>query len=194
MDKEKIILGSGKLYCMEFTGTMPKDNEIETEDNRLGYIKGGATVTYTPSFYEAKDDLGIVTKKIITEENASFKSGIMTLNANRLSVLCNTGRVSEEGNVRTLKIGGVGNFNGKKYLIHFVHEDARDGDIRIDIVGTNEAGFTLSFQKDTETVVDAEFKCQSMDNEGTLIIYREEITADIQSEEEASRQDGGEKE
>ena len=61
-------------------------------------------------------------------------------------------------------------------VIHFLHEDAKDGDIRIDIVGTNEAGFTISFNKDAETVVDAEFKCQSMDKEGTLILYREEIT------------------
>ncbi len=176
MDKEKIILGSGKLYCMEFMGNIPEDAIIETEENRLGYIKGGATVTYTPTYYEAKDDLGIVTKKIITEETASFKSGIMTLNANRLSVLCNTGRVEEKDNIRTLKIGGVGNFDGKRYVIHFLHEDAKDGDIRIDIVGTNEAGFTISFNKDAETVVDAEFKCQSMDKEGTLILYREEIT------------------
>lgn len=176
MEKDKIILGSGKLYCTEFTGELPADSDIETDDKRLGYIKGGATITYSPSFYEAKDDLGVVTKKIITEESASFKSGIMTLNAKRLSVLCNTGRVSEKDNIRMLKIGGVGNFDGKKYLIHFVHEDQADGDIRIDVVGTNEAGFTLSFQKDTETVVDAEFKCQSMDKEGTLILYREQIT------------------
>ena len=115
MEKDKIILGSGKLYCTEFTGELPADSDIETDDNRLGYIKGGATITYSPSFYEAKDDLGVVTKKIITEESASFKSGIMTLNAKRLSVLCNTGRVSEKDNIRILKIGGVGNFDGKKY-------------------------------------------------------------------------------
>lgn len=181
MEKDKIILGSGKLYCIEFNGELPEDSEIEKDDNRLGYIKGGAIITYSPSFYEAKDDLGVVTKKIITEETASFKSGIMTLNAKRLSVLCNTGRVSEKDNIRMLKIGGVGNFDGKKYLIHFVHEDQADGDIRIDIVGTNEAGFTLSFQKDTETVVDAEFKCQSMDKEGTLILYREQ-TAETSNE------------
>ena len=105
MEKDKIILGSGKLYCTEFTGELPADSDIETDDNRLGYIKGGATITYSPSFYEAKDDLGVVTKKIITEESASFKSGIMTLNAKRLSVLCNTGRVSEKDNIRILKIG-----------------------------------------------------------------------------------------
>ena len=45
MDKESIVLGSGDLYCTDFQGTneaIPDDTVIETEDNRLGHIKGGA--------------------------------------------------------------------------------------------------------------------------------------------------------
>ena len=49
-----------------------------------------------------------------------------------------------------------------------------DGDIWVVIVGKNEAGFSLAFAKDAETVIDAEFKCLSQDNEGTLIKYIEE--------------------
>ena len=59
MDKESIVLGSGDLYCTDFEGTdkeLPADAEIEKEENRLGHIKGGASVEYTPSFYEAKDN------------------------------------------------------------------------------------------------------------------------------------------
>lgn len=176
MDKDRIILGSGKLYYTEFTGTIPADSEIEVEGNRLGYISGGATVEYKPSYTKVKDDLGIVSKTILTEEEATFKTGILTFSGDTLATLCNTGRVTTAGGVRTVKIGGVDNFDGKKYLIHFVHEDKADGDVRISIVGVNEAGFSLSFAKDKETVIDAEFACQSMDNEGTLIIYKEETT------------------
>lgn len=43
------------------------------------------------------------------------------------------------------------------------------------IVGKNEAGFTLAYAKDAETVVDAEFKAQPHDKDGTLIQYDEEI-------------------
>ena len=81
MNKESIVLGSGDLYCMEFTGvgeTLPENTAIETEENRLGHIKGGAEIEYAPSFYEAKDDMGKVSKVIITEEEATLKSGIMT--------------------------------------------------------------------------------------------------------------------
>lgn len=43
------------------------------------------------------------------------------------------------------------------------------------IVGNNQAGFTIAFAKDSETVIDAEFKAQPMDKEGTLITYQEEM-------------------
>lgn len=62
---ERITIGSGKLYIAEFENTIPEDIEIEKETNLLGYIQGGATLVYSPSFYEAKDDLGIVSKKMI---------------------------------------------------------------------------------------------------------------------------------
>lgn len=172
---EKIVLGSGDLYCTEFTGTIPENTAIETEENLLGAIQGGASLEYKPKFYEAKDDMGKVTKVIITEEEATLKSGIMTWCGNTLKKLCSTARVTEAAGVRTVKIGGIGNDNGKKYILHFVHGDPVDGDIRVTIVGQNQAGFSLAFKKDKETVIDAEFKAQPQDNEGTLIKYEEEI-------------------
>lgn len=181
---DKIVLGSGKLYIDEFTGTLPADAEIEAEGKLLGYIQGGATLNYTPTFYEAKDDLGIVSKKIITEEEAVLKSGVMTWNGTTLKKLTPTARVTEDkaSKTRTVKIGGLGNNDGKKYVLHFVHEDKVDGDIRITIVGSNEAGLELTFAKDKETVINAEFKAQPHDNDGTLILFKETdagITEDV---------------
>lgn len=173
--KEKIVLGSGILFCTEFSGTIPENATIETDANRLGYIQGGASLEYKPTFYEAKDDMGMVSKIIITDEEATLKSGIMTWNGKTLEKLSSTARVTEAAGVRTVKIGGVGNDNGKKYVIHFLHEDPSDGDIRVTIVGQNQAGFTLGFVKNKETVIDAQFKAQPQDNEGTLIKYTEEI-------------------
>ena len=172
---ERITLGSGNLYYKEFAGEIPENETIETEQNRLGYISGGATLEYKPTYYEAKDDLGVVVKTILTEEEVILKSGIMTFNGKTLEVLCETGRVTEDSakHIRTVKIGGPGNANGKSYIIHFVHKDPVDGDIRITIVGKNQAGFSLAFAKDKETVIDAEFKALPQDSEGTLIKYQE---------------------
>lgn len=173
---DRITLGSGKLYFNEFDGEIPANEVIETEKNILGSISGGATLEYKPTFYEAKDDLGTVVKTIITEEEVILKSGIMTFDGNTLKVLCDTGRVSEDSmkKIRTVKIGGTKNANGKSYVIHFVHEDPVDGDIRVTIVGKNQSGFTLAFAKDKETVIDAEFKAIPHDKDGTLIVYQEE--------------------
>lgn len=173
---DKIVLGSGKLYVNEFTGGVVPDNAtLEAEANLLGLIQGGATLEYKPKFYEVTDDLGLVQKTILTDEEVTFKSGVLTWNGKTLQKLCSTARVSESSGKRIVKIGGLGNQDGKQYIIRFVHEDKVDGDIRITIVGSNQAGFSFKFLKDKETVVDAEFKAAPLDNEGTKIIYEEEI-------------------
>ena len=180
MNKESIVLGSGDLYCMEFTGVgeaLPENAVIETEENRLGHIKGGAEIEYAPSFYEAKDDMGKVSKAIITEEEATLKSGIMTWCGTTLQKLCQTARVKEETDKKKTHCEDWRNWKcrRKKYILHFVHKDPADGDVRVTIVGNNQAGFTIAFAKDSETVIDAEFKAQPMDKEGTLILYEEDM-------------------
>lgn len=175
---ETITLGSGTLYSMEFAGTIPENEVIEVEANRLAWIKGGASIEYAPEYYVAEDDLGKVKKQKLTKEELKLKSGIMTWNGEVLQKLSNTGRTTKNAGVRTTKIGGVGNDNGKSYVLHFVHEDAVDGDVRVTIVGQNTSGFTLAFASDAETVIDAEFTALPNDNEGTLLIIQEELEAE----------------
>ena len=175
---KRIVLGSGDLFLMEFTGALPSIEDICIDTNFLGYIQGGATLEYKPTFYEAKDDTGKAIKIIITDEEAILKSGIMTFNGETLKTLCATGRVSDKDNKRTVKIGGISNADNKRYVICFHHIDKIDGDIWVVIVGQNQSGFTLAFAKDKETVIDAEFKALCQDDEGTLIQYIEEIKAD----------------
>ena len=173
---DRIVLGSGLLYIQEFTGELPENSVLEQEENLIGFIQGGASLEYAPSYYTAKDDLGYVSKVILTEEEVTMKSGVMTWNGNTLDKLSDTARITEdkEKKIRVARIGGAGNQKGKKYVIHFHHKDEADGDIRVSIVGNNQAGFTIAFAKDKETVIDAEFKAQPMDSEGTLIYYEEE--------------------
>lgn len=176
-NSEKIVLGSGKLYVVEYAGSIPADATIEIASNLLGYIQGGATLSYKPSYYAAEDDLGLVKKQILTKEDVSFKSGIMTWNGDTLDKLISTARVTENGvtKKRQVKIGGIGNQDGKRYVVRFVHEDAVDGDVRVTIIGGNQSELALSFVKDKETVIDAEFIAIPHDTEGTLVIFEEDI-------------------
>lgn len=174
---ERVVLGSGKLYTEVFTGTIPEDSVIETEENRLGDIQGGATVEYKPTYYSVEDDLGLVKEDFITAEEATFKSGVLTWNGKTLAKLCATAEVTEDKTKgkRTVKIGGLGKDNGEKRLFRFVHEDEKKGNVRVTMVGKNRAGFSMAFLKDKETVINAEIKGTPLDGEGTLINYEEDI-------------------
>lgn len=178
-DAEVITLGSGNLMIKEFTDVIPAYTEFNEETDLLGRIQGGATLEYKGTWYEAKDDTGKAVKTIITEEEATLKSGVCTWNGKTLAQLCSTARITEAEGIRTVKIGGIANNDGKSYALCFHHVDKADGDIWVVIRGVNQAGFSLAFAKDKETVIDAEFKCLPQDDEGTLIQYVEEIAETV---------------
>ena len=176
--KENITLGSGVPYIMEYTGAMPSVDDICKDENRLGYVKGGAELSYTAENYEEKDDLGYVSKVIVTSEEAILKLGLLTWNGETLKYLADRCAVTEASGKRTIHIGGAGNAQGKEWVICFKHEDKKDGNLWVLIRGTNTAGFTLTFAADSGTVVEPEFKALPQpDGKGTLITLVEEIPA-----------------
>lgn len=182
--KEKVTLGSGMLYMKEFNGNF-KDTFAETledmmkEENHAGWIKGGASIEYKPTMTQEKDDLGHVIKEILTDEEATFKTGLFTWNGETLAKFTATAEITTERKngktYRCLKIGGAGNDDGKQYAILFVHEDKVEGNCYLLVVGRNSSGFTITFAPDSATVIDAEFTCKPHDERGTLIRYIEEI-------------------
>ncbi|MCC8068992.1 MAG: hypothetical protein LIO71_04495 [Ruminococcus sp.] len=93
-NKEVITLGSGYLHYImattDYDDEVALKNALFTDDNILGYIQGGATLEYKPTFYDAKDDLGILIKSAITDETATLKSGVCSWNGETLNVLTET--------------------------------------------------------------------------------------------------------
>ncbi|MDE5820654.1 MAG: hypothetical protein K2I07_15240, partial [Lachnospiraceae bacterium] len=107
-NREKVTLGSGKLYMAEFKGNFDESfadilAKLMTPENHAGWIKGGASIEYKPTMTEEKDDLGHIVKEILTDEEATFKSGLFTRNGETLKKLTSTAEITEE------------NSNGKKY-------------------------------------------------------------------------------
>ena len=175
--KEKITLGSGDVYIMDYADAMPTVEELCVEGNRLGHIKGGASLEYTQETYEEKDDMGKVSKIITTEEEAILKMGLLTWNGTTLQKLIDRCKVTEAAGKRTTKIGGAGNAQGGYYAICFHQKDKTDGDMWVLIKGRNTAGCTLTFAKDEGTLVEPEFKALPHDEDGTLIELIEETDA-----------------
>ena len=175
---DSIVLGSGKIYFGTYNGTLPTMAEVKAlcvAENELGAIKGGASLEYKETHYQAKDDSGRYEKEILTEDEASLKCGIITFNGELFNKIVSTATSYEENGYRITDIGGTENYADKSCILVFHHEDKQDGDIFVAIRGVNQAGFSLAFAKDKESTVEPEFKCKPMGNDGVLIRYIEEI-------------------
>lgn len=176
-DKKSITLGSGKIYLMDYSDTMPTVDAICVDDNLLGYIKGGAALEYTQETYEEKDDLGYVSKIVTTSEEAILKCGLLTWNGETLTKLIDRCKTTTASGKRTTLIGGAGNTQGGYYAICFFYEDKVDGNLWVVIKGRNTAGATLTFAAEEGTVVEPEFKALPHDDAGTLVQLIEEVDA-----------------
>ena len=177
---EEYTLGSGDLFIKEYTaGTAVTAEDVITNGERLGEIKGGASLEYTVETKEDSSDLGRTKIFIISKEDVVLKSGVMTWNGKTLEKLCQTARVTKDdiAKKRTIKIGGLANAANKSYAVAFQYKGDGKKGLTVLIVGKNTAGFTVSFSSDNATVIDAEFKAQALDNDGTLVVIEETIPA-----------------
>ena len=175
---EEYTLGSGDLFIKEYTaGTAVTAEDVITNGERLGEIKGGASLEYTTETKEDSSDLGRTKIVIISKEDVVLKSGVMTWNGKTLEKLCQTARVTKDDSAkkRTIKIGGLANAANKSYAVAFQYKGDGKKGLTVLIVGKNTAGFTVSFSSDNATVIDAEFKAQALDNEGTLVVIEETV-------------------
>ena len=177
---EEYTLGSGDLFIKEYTaGTAVTAEDVISTGERLGEIKGGASLEYTTETKEDSSDLGRTKIVIISKEDVVLKSGVMTWNGKTLEKLCQTARVTKDNSAqkRTIKIGGLAHAANKSYAVAFQYKGDGKKGLTVLIVGKNTAGFTVSFSSDNATVIDAEFKAQALDNDGTLVVIEETIPA-----------------
>lgn len=175
-DNKKIPLGSGEIFAVELTGdTMPEYAAVCVEDNRLGYIKSGASLEYAEETYEEKDDLGYVSKIITTSEEVILKCGLITWSGDTLQKLIDRAKAAAGSDTgkRVTKIGGANNAKGKVYAICFKHTDKIDGDIYVLIKGRNTAGVTMTFATDAGSLIEPEFRAMPHDSDGTLVEFIE---------------------
>ena len=184
----EIILGSGFIYAVECANNeIPEDATFEVDANIVGLIQGGATFVYTPTYYTAKDDMEIATKTVLTAEEAHLKGNLVTVqDKDPFSKLCSTAQVSENQGKKTIKIGGIANFNNKTYVVRFVHQDKKH---RITLIGVNQAEISISYTKDKETVIAFDYLAQSMDDTGVKAIY--EDTTGVAAAANTAANEGG---
>lgn len=160
-----ITLGSGYIYVVEYSDSIPADNAFEVSANQFGYTKGGATLAYETEYTEIEDDNGQVKEQFLSSDKMTLKCGAFMGKAADIVKICPTAQSSTANNVTTVKLGGVANDNGKKYAIRFKHKTE---DLRVTIIGKNTDGFELTFSADDAVTLEPTFTASAMDNTGVL--------------------------
>ena len=162
-----VPLGSGRCFTSEFNGTMPTAAEIVAmcvDANLLGETKGGATISYTGTVHDEKDDFGRLERVVLTDEDVKLKlGGLFSWAPGTLEKLIATARHATEGDYTVYKIGGIEQSNGKKYVIVFEHIDKVEGNLYFAIVGTNTGTIDLAFMPDATTKPQPEFTAHPQD-------------------------------
>ena len=169
MATKDMLLGSGDLYIMAYSGGgIPEDATIETSDNMVGGIKGGATVSYTPTIYSVSDDMRRMKKSLITAEEATFKTGLLSFDLGEIAkiALGSSLQSSYSGTKSTLSVGGGQTIT--EYVLRFVHTMGNGKKVRVSMIGTPVSGFELAFSPENESVINAEFSAVPMNAQGQL--------------------------
>ncbi len=184
---DPIRLGSGKVFAVEETNeinltsaTSTKEliNFIKThavDENRLGLVKSGASISITETTYTEEDDLGEDSKTSMTAEKISMKLGLITFGGNMLSKILATAEVEKDPDtgISVTRIGGIQNDKKKKHYVIFYHEDVEDGDVVVIIKGNNVATITADFVNGKGAQSTPEFNAEPFDRGGRKLFYVE---------------------
>lgn len=180
-NEKPITIGSCTAYLQEFNGTLPGVADICVDANRFAYTKSGATITYSQESQDVSDDLGLIRKTVYSGDEATVALGLLGWIGTTLAKAISTASVTTTGTGNNLhritKIGGVGNDNGKRYVICLHHHDEQDGDCWWMGVGKNTEGLELQYQMEDGTVFNPSFKLEPYDENGHLLWFEEEITS-----------------
>lgn len=188
--KREIIVGSCEMFMQESTGTLPK---METKADlmamcaaqyRYGHTKGGCTFTYAKETDELSSDDGKLRRTVLKSDSLKCKLGMFGWGGDSIAALEATAdtEVIDDGKLRVTKIGGLSNDDGKTWLVVLYHEDKTAGDSWWVFVGKNTAGFEFVYGTDDGTKVEPEFSAESIDGDGHLCYYFEEIKGAAASE------------
>lgn len=186
MDEVKrVVFGSGENYLKEVDGTIDTsdvDALIEqyfVPENEWGDTKNGFTLTYSPTSYTVEDDLGRTTETFLTKEQVQAQLGLVKVAQKIFKPLIETARevTSKKENRKILKVGGLENATGKSYFLGFKHLDKKRGDIYVMLIGKNTGELSLSFNPESETILNPTFTADAMDGEGTKVIIVTESPA-----------------
>ncbi|WML44089.1 hypothetical protein [Neobacillus sp. PS3-40] len=174
--EDNYLLGSGDLYIGVVSPTATEE-EITAAIKNVGAISGGAVLSYKPSFYEIKAANRGTIASMKTDEEVTFKSGVLTWNLENIEKL-SAAYYSEDTTNGTRRVGVGGMKNVPVNYLRFVHTKPDGLTLTVNVFKAQaQSGFELTFDKEKETVIDAEFKALAVTNknDGNLVEIIEQV-------------------
>lgn len=157
--EDNFLLGSGDLFIGQVADpATATEEEIAEALENVGAISGGAILTYKPSFQEVKSANRGTLFTMLTEEEITFKSGLLTWDLANLEKL-SAAHYSEDTTKGERRIGLGGLKQVPVNYLRFVHKKVDGKKLTVNLFrAQNQSGFELTFDGEKETVLDAEFK------------------------------------
>lgn len=178
VDESNVILGSGDLYIGTVDPSATED-QITAALQNVGSISGGAVLTYKPKFYDIVSANRGTIASFKTDEEVTFKSGILTWNLENIEKL-SAAYFSEDSVKGTRRVGIGGMKNVPINYLRFIHTKPDGKTLTVNIFkAQSQGGFDLTFDSEKETILDAEFKALAVINktDGNLVEIIEEVGA-----------------
>lgn len=143
--------------------------ELCTDDNELGYLKGGYTFTETLTPVSDQSDMGQIKLDDIQSEEATNAFSLFNGNGETIAKMHPLAATAKgTGGTRVTNIGGISNKDDSVYDIAFIHPDTKEGDIVLLTRGKNISGLTLGFVPDSNTPLPCTYTAQPLDQTGHL--------------------------
>lgn len=155
-EAKEILIGAADVFMYQFDGDkVPEHSVIETAEHSVGHCSSGFTVDYKPTKYEINNHHGNTVKSYVTKEEVSAKTGIMSWDLEKISLL-STGEytVDKTKKTKTLLFTGEGK-ELKTVLVRAVHVKPNGKKLRFTMIGQGGSGFAIAFEN-KEVTVDAE--------------------------------------
>lgn len=184
---EKYSMGSVEVFVKEYdkeTMDLADNTKIKAfiddlmkDENRFGYTKDGATLSYEPEKFEDSDDLGFVKIIMIVKETIKMTFATMVFNGKTISEICPTAHetITQDSKLRVVRIGGLSKQKNGSFAILAVHKDDVHGNTYNIIVGKNTGGFNMEYKQNGVNTFKVEFTAEPHDDDGTQYIYAEDI-------------------
>jgi len=152
--RRRTTYGSGTLYAMDPTGkTVPTTpsaaktfvETYATEDNQLGYLKNGLTITVDTETLSDQSDLGEMKIDLITKETGTVETSVFNVNGETVARVYPTATYSND----CLIVGGLNGVSQDAKLFIFVEANVQNGKQQVVcFLGKNTSGFTIQWSPD----------------------------------------------